>query len=156
MFLPFGRHGYSAERVRVSGCSYRLAGMDTVLSGCLSGVCLPSGWHGCSAGRASHENEKISMCNCRKHAEYEPWTNYWPTSSGENSIKTSHPECLTPNNSHISRGHVLYQACAHSRASLPRPAPASCGQGAEQMLVPSQHIARFLRIFRGFSGWVSV
>ena len=49
VFLSFGRHGYSAERVRVSGCSYHLAGMDTVLSGVRERVFLPFGRHGYSA-----------------------------------------------------------------------------------------------------------
>ena len=31
--LPFGWHGYLAERMRVSGCAYHLAGMDAVVSG---------------------------------------------------------------------------------------------------------------------------
>ena len=31
VFLPFGWHACSAERVRLSGCSYHLAGMGTVL-----------------------------------------------------------------------------------------------------------------------------
>ena len=33
VFLQFGRHVCSAEWVRVSGCSYHLAGMFAMLSG---------------------------------------------------------------------------------------------------------------------------
>ena len=34
VFLPFGWHGCSAARVHLNGCSYHLAGMDSVLRGC--------------------------------------------------------------------------------------------------------------------------
>ena len=47
VLLPFARHVCSAERVRVSGCSYHLAGMCAVLSVCACGgvqVCV----NGCS------------------------------------------------------------------------------------------------------------
>ena len=33
VLLPFGWHGFNAEPVCVSGCAYHLAGMDSVLSG---------------------------------------------------------------------------------------------------------------------------
>ena len=68
VFLPFGRHVCSAERVRVSGCSYHLAGMCAEPSGCARAgvltiwlawvqysagarerVFLPFGWHWYSA-----------------------------------------------------------------------------------------------------------
>ena len=35
VFLPCAWHGYSAERVRLNGCSYHVPGMGTLLSGCI-------------------------------------------------------------------------------------------------------------------------
>ena len=57
VFLPFARHVCSAERVRVSGCSYHLPGMCAVL-GARGRVFLPIARHVCSAERA-----RVSGCS---------------------------------------------------------------------------------------------
>ena len=58
MFSPFGWHGFSDERVRVSGCSDRLPGM--VQSCARERVFLPFGWHGYSA-------ERVRASGCAYH-----------------------------------------------------------------------------------------
>ena len=62
MFLPFGWHVCSAERVRVSGCSYHLKLVACVQ--CWAGArergFLPFGWHVCSA-------ERVRVSGCSYH-----------------------------------------------------------------------------------------
>ena len=47
VFLPFGMRVRSAERVHLSGCSYHLACVCAVLSGCTSAGVLTI-WHACA------------------------------------------------------------------------------------------------------------